>query len=161
MKDQNDPYIFYNRVRWFLQGWKNNKDLFPDGLIYEGCNNDGESNYISAKSVLEPIQHSGGSAAQSGIFHVFDSLFKIQHKDAFIKQMRPYMVKQHREFVECIESTAQELSIADYVQSKKTHQLYSQLVEAYDGCIAALQTFRTAHIAIVTRYCCDCNVSQF
>lgn len=43
MKDQNDPYIFYNRVRWFLQGWKNNKDLFPDGLIYEGCNNDGLS----------------------------------------------------------------------------------------------------------------------
>lgn len=39
----------------------------PKGLIYEGIQ-------------TEPLEYSGGSAAQSSLLHCFDELFEIKHK---------------------------------------------------------------------------------
>lgn len=36
--EQCDPYLFYNRVRVYLSGWKGNPD-FPNGVIFEGITN--------------------------------------------------------------------------------------------------------------------------
>jgi indoleamine 2,3-dioxygenase len=35
MPEKCDPYIYYQRVRLPMSGWRNNPDL-PDGLLYEG-----------------------------------------------------------------------------------------------------------------------------
>lgn len=40
----------------------------PKGLIYEGIQ-------------TEPLEYSGGSAAQSSLLHCFDELFGIKHKE--------------------------------------------------------------------------------
>jgi indoleamine 2,3-dioxygenase len=34
MGEKCDPYIYYQRVRQPMSGWRNNPDL-PDGLVYE------------------------------------------------------------------------------------------------------------------------------
>ena len=35
MPEKCDPFIYYNRVRPYIFGWKNNPAT-PDGVIYEG-----------------------------------------------------------------------------------------------------------------------------
>jgi len=35
MKERCDPYVYYNRVRPYIHGWKNSPTL-PNGLAYEG-----------------------------------------------------------------------------------------------------------------------------
>lgn len=51
----------------FLLSWKDNPAM-PDGLIYEGVSD-------------EPMEYSGGSAAQSTILHAFDELLGIRHSE--------------------------------------------------------------------------------
>lgn len=51
-----DPYIYYQRVRPYIHGWKNHPDL-PRGVIYEG---------VEAYSG-QPQQFRGETGAQSAI----------------------------------------------------------------------------------------------
>lgn len=46
--------------------WKDNPCM-PKGLVYEGVQ-------------AEPIEYSGGSAAQSSLLHCFDELLGVRHK---------------------------------------------------------------------------------
>ena len=88
-----DPYIFYTRVRKFLQGWRGNP-LIPEGMIYEGVSE-------------EPQLFHGGSAAQSCILAVFDAFLSVQHEREqtrqFMRDMRFYMPGLHRHFLNHVE----------------------------------------------------------
>eukprot|EP01027_Heterolobosea_sp_BB2_P017799 GEZU01025175.1.p1 GENE.GEZU01025175.1~~GEZU01025175.1.p1 ORF type:complete len:326 (+),score=93.34 GEZU01025175.1:248-1225(+) len=153
MKEQNDPYIFYNRVRQCLAGWKNNPD-FPNGVTYEGV--------ASGKDVQ--LFCTGGSAAQSTTLHVFDELLGIRHASPFLQEARDYMPAKHRQFVNELrvlchdgDSTAANGGnnsgignnrIREYVLSSTN----TELREAYNDCVAKLEQFRSKHIQIVAQY---------
>ncbi|XP_061328480.1 indoleamine 2,3-dioxygenase 2-like [Pezoporus flaviventris] len=134
MHDHVDPAVFYSVIRIFLSGWKDNPAM-PDGLIYEGVSD-------------EPMEYSGGSAAQSTILHAFDELLGIRHSDesaAFLHRMRGYMPPPHRAFVEEIHRAP---SLKQRVLSSGDTRLHA----AFNQCVSALADFRSHHIAIVTKY---------
>uniref|UniRef100_A0A8C6J0W6 Uncharacterized protein n=1 Tax=Melopsittacus undulatus TaxID=13146 RepID=A0A8C6J0W6_MELUD len=118
----------------FLLSWKDNPAM-PDGLIYEGVSD-------------EPMEYSGGSAAQSTILHAFDELLGIRHSEesaAFLHRMRGYMPPPHRAFVEEIHRAP---SLKQLVLSSGDTRLH----EAFNQCVSALVDFRSYHITIVTKY---------
>lgn len=143
------PQSFYKRVRPYFAGWTNDTAM-PEGLHY-GPGSPGEF-------------YSGASAGQSPIFHVLDIALGIVHPEhpqdeetqakatkvgvpgAFIREMRKYMLREHRE---CIEHLEDRLTIRTYV---KANQENSPLRHAYNECVSALETFRSTHIRMVSFY---------
>uniref|UniRef100_A0A672UFM3 Indoleamine 2,3-dioxygenase 2 n=1 Tax=Strigops habroptila TaxID=2489341 RepID=A0A672UFM3_STRHB len=113
-----------------LLSWKDNPAM-PDGLIYEGVSD-------------EPMEYSGGSAAQSTILHAFDELLGIRHT-AFLHRMRDYMPPPHRAFVEEIRRAP---SLKQHVLSSRDTRLH----KAFNQCVSALADFRSYHITVVTKY---------
>ncbi|XP_053318802.1 indoleamine 2,3-dioxygenase 2-like [Spea bombifrons] len=134
MYDYVDSDVYYNTIRIFLSGWKNNPSM-PDGLIYEGA-------------AEEPLHFSGGSAAQSSVFHVFDELFGIQHQPEsadFLLKMRQYMPPAHQDFIERIKKVP---NLAGYIQRSED----PDLLAAFNQCITALTELRSLHIRIVSKF---------
>ena len=68
MKERCDPYVYYNRVRPYIHGWKNNPSL-PNGLSYEG---------VEAYAG-QPQQYRGETGAQSTIVPCLDAGLAITH----------------------------------------------------------------------------------
>ncbi|XP_028415868.1 indoleamine 2,3-dioxygenase 2-like [Dendronephthya gigantea] len=131
------PEFFYGKIRIFLAGWKN-YETFPEGLFYEGVDS-------------KPMQFSGGSAAQSTTFQIFDAVLGVVHpkvedgEKSFLESMLDYMPRWHREFVFYVRNGP---SVRDYVQNCKC----DVLKKLYNDCVESLQKFRSFHIQIVTRY---------
>ena len=109
-----DPYIFYTRVRKFLQGWRGNP-LIPNGMVYEGVSE-------------QPQLFHGGSAAQSCILAVFDAFLSVSHEREqtrqFMRDMRFYMPGLHRHFLQFVE---QHVSVRDQVARHCYGEHYSPL----------------------------------
>ncbi|XP_066500591.1 indoleamine 2,3-dioxygenase 1 [Hoplias malabaricus] len=127
-----DPLVFYGIMRIFLSGWKDNPTL-AEGLVYEGVKD-------------EPLEFSGGSAAQSSLLHCLDELLGIKHKEksgAFLIRMRSYMPPSHRHFIEDISTSP---SLRDFVLK----QADGSLTQAYDHCVDRLVALRSYHINIVS-----------
>ncbi|XP_068012864.1 indoleamine 2,3-dioxygenase 2 [Melanerpes formicivorus] len=134
MHDHVDPAVFYAVIRIFLSGWKDNPAM-PDGLIYEGV-------------AEEPMEYSGGSAAQSSVLHAFDELLGIHHSQqssAFLHRMRDYMPPAHRAFVE-------EIRRGPSLRQLLLRSGSPRLRAAFNRCVSALVDFRSYHITIVTKY---------
>nr|BAU94261.1 indoleamine 2,3-dioxygenase 1 [synthetic construct] len=134
MHDHVDPNIFYGTLRIYLSGWKDNP-MMPEGLLYEGVSD-------------EPLQFSGGSAAQSSTIQCFDVLLGIQHSTesgAFLRRMRDYMPPAHRQFIETVASGP---SLRQFVLSSGD----ADLCQAYNQCVSALVDLRNYHINVVAKY---------
>lgn len=132
MMEKCDPYIFYHRVRPFLAGWP------EPGLIYEGVN-------------TMPQLLAGGSAAQSSLIQALDVGLGVVHTSPktrpFLEEMRAYMPRPHRAFLRALEAGP---NVAEFVNNHR--ESHPQLVQAYNDCIAQLDTFRRKHIEISVRY---------
>lgn len=131
MPEHCDPYIYYNRVRPYIHGWKNQPAL-PDGLIYEGVY-DGK-----------PQQFRGETGAQSSIVPALDAVLGIKHKpdvlSEYLREMRDYMPPAHREFIAGIRSV-------------REHVLqHLELRDAYNDCVTELEKFRAKHFEYAARY---------
>jgi len=138
MPERCDPYIYYNRVRPYIHGWKNNPAL-PDGLVYEGMFDE------------VPQFFRGETGAQSTIVPSLDAVLGVTHeKDelrVYLQEMREYMPAEHRQFLEKLESRA---AIREFVAaSKKQHP---DLADIYNRCIDLLYRFRTTHLNYAARY---------
>eukprot|EP01080_Neovahlkampfia_damariscottae_P007937 gene7937-12406_t len=135
MRQMCSPTIFYNRVRLYLSGWEKGSEKFPNGVVYEGVSS--ESQY-----------YLGGSAAQSTPMHIFDELFNIKHKIKLLTEMRDYMPKEHRQFINDVNKWSDGNRLSNFVvesQNMKLKELYNETLNEIIG-------FRSYHIQIVTSY---------
>ena len=89
MPEKCDPFIYYNRVRPYIFGWKNNPAT-PNGVIYEGVEEYGGT----------PQLFRGETGAQSSIVPALDALLGVTHSNdplkEYLDEMRLYMPKEHR-----------------------------------------------------------------
>lgn len=140
MIERCDPYIYFNRVRPYIHGWKDNPTL-PHGLIYEGVD----------EYQNKPQQFRGETGAQSSIIPVMDALFNIEHQNdllrAYLQEMRIYMPPTHREFLEKIEASD---GVRHYVMN---HYKSTPLLRSlYNECIELLVHFRSIHLHYAALY---------
>jgi len=138
MPSNCDPYIYYHRVRPYIHGWKNHPE-FPNGLIYEG---------VEAYQG-KPQQFRGETGAQSGIIPCMDGLLGITHQDDMLKnyllEMRIYMPKAHRIFLEKIEKQSR---VRKYIQKQND----TALKDAYNSCVTLVNRFRQTHLSYAASY---------
>jgi indoleamine 2,3-dioxygenase len=146
MKERCDPYVYYNRVRPYIHGWKNSPSL-PNGLAYEGV-----EPYAG-----QPQQFRGETGAQSSIVPCIDAGLGIAHAPdpltLYLQEMRDYMPPRHRSFIEVLEKTTDDLGrplLAGYVRDRKLRQ--PDLWTAYVACVDLLAQFREIHIGYADSY---------
>jgi indoleamine 2,3-dioxygenase len=140
MPENCDPTIYYNRVRPYIHGWKDNPGL-PKGLVYEGV----------AAYGGEPQRFRGETGAQSSIIPSLDEALGIRHMAdplrPYLMEMREYMPPDHRRFIATIE---QGPSIRDFLI--KHHKDRPSLRETYNHCVQLIGRFRTTHLEYAARY---------
>ncbi len=133
-----DPYIYFNRVRPYIHGWKDNPAL-PEGVIYEGV----------AETGGKPRAFRGQTGSQSSIVPAMDALFNIGHEDdplkAFLDDLHAYRPPQHRAFIDAVRDTSALRSIVKSLGG-------SLLIEGYNACIRQVAAFRTRHLEYAASY---------
>lgn len=138
MIENCDPYIYYNRVRPYIHGWKGNPAL-PEGLIYEGVEKFGG----------KPQSFRGQTGSQSSIVPTMDALLQIAHENdplrEFLDELHAYRPPRHRKF---IEDVARLSTLRTFV--KDSNDL--ELVRLYNGLIDHVQKFRTQHLEYAANY---------
>ncbi|MEK7703010.1 MAG: hypothetical protein AAB317_03515 [Nitrospirota bacterium] len=135
-----DPYIYFTRVRPYIHGWKNNPAL-PSGMIYEGV-----SEYQNL-----PQKFRGETGAQSSIIPSLDAALTVTHEDdplkRYLMEMREYMPKADRAFIEQLESGA---SIRNFVLSR--YKQVPLMRERYNEAIDLVERFRSTHLRYADQY---------
>jgi indoleamine 2,3-dioxygenase len=100
MPEKCDPFIYYNRVRPYIFGWKNNPTT-PEGVVYEGVDE-----YENTPQIFR-----GETGAQSSIVPMLDALLGVTHSDdplkEYLDEMRLYMPKEHRDLLNALDSWSQ------------------------------------------------------
>lgn len=140
MVEKCDPYIYYNRVRPYIHGWKDNPVL-PHGVVYEG---------VEAYRG-EPQKYRGETGAQSAIIPSIDAALNISHRDdplkTYLQEMREYMPSNHQMFIMSVEMGP---SVRDYVRANRTS--YPELTTAYNECVHWVELFRAKHLEYAATY---------
>ncbi|MDC3256838.1 indoleamine 2,3-dioxygenase [Acidimicrobiia bacterium] len=100
MPEKCDPFIYYNRVRPYIFGWKNNPTT-PEGVVYEGV-----EEYENKPQIFR-----GETGAQSSIVPMLDALLGVTHSDdplkEYLDEMRLYMPREHRDLLNALDSWSQ------------------------------------------------------
>ena len=146
MTERCDPYVYYNRVRPYIHGWKNSPSL-PSGLSYESV-----ETYAG-----QPQQFRGETGAQSTIVPCLDAGLGITHAPdpltLYLQEMRDYMPPRHQAFLQALESATEDRGrplLAGYVRDRKL--LAPDLWAAYCTCVDLLANFREIHIGYADSY---------
>ena len=146
MKERCDPYVYYNRVRPYIHGWKNSPSL-PNGLAYKGVE------FYGGK----PQQLRGETGAQSTIVPCLDAGLGIAHAPdpltLYLQEMRDYMPPRHRAFLQALETATDDRGrplLAGYVRDRKLDT--PDLWAAYCVCVDLLAQFREIHIGYADSY---------
>lgn len=130
-----DTEYFFNYVRIYLSGSK--KKCLPNGITLKTMTD----NII--------IKHDGGSAAQSSLIPILDVLFNIEHPEHggdFLRKMRNYMPRFHREFITFIEDRYKDFSRSILESNDST------LIGLYHDSIVNLMQFRKTHTSLIHNY---------
>lgn len=146
MNERCDPYVYYNRVRPYIHGWKDSLAL-PNGLLYQGV-----EPYAG-----QPQQFRGETGAQSAIVPCLDAGLGIAHAPdpltVYLREMREYMPPPHRSFLQNLEKTSDHLGrpvLSGYIRDRRcTHP---DLWAAYRLCVDLLAQFREIHIGYADSY---------
>ena len=140
MPEWCDPHTYYQRVRPYIHGWKNNPAL-PDGLVYEGVKAFGG----------RPQQLRGETGAQSAIVPCLDAVLGVAHRDdplrEYLLEMRDYMPPAHRRLLAAYEDGP---SVRHCVETNGRRA--PALAEAYDACLQWIEQMRTLHLEYASEY---------
>ena len=137
MPEKCDPFIYYNRVRPYIFGWKNNPAT-PNGVIYIDVDEyDGK-----------PQLFRGETGAQSSIVPALDALLGITHSNdplrEYLDEMRLYMHNDHRNLLnnldECSKNNRSNLTSQD------------NSVTLSNEIIKEVHTFRNKHLEYARIY---------
>ena len=140
MPEHCDPYIYYNRVRPYIHGWKNNPSV-PNGLIYKGV----------AEYKNQPQQFRGETGSQSSIIPCYSAALGIvQKKDQlsdYLLEMRDYMPREHRQFLERLERapSTREKILADLKAA-------AGIKDSYNACVNGIDRFLSTHLIYAASY---------
>lgn len=138
MVDRCDPYIYFERVRPYIHGWKDNPAL-PNGIIYEGV-----ERYGTAGQAFR-----GQTGSQSSIVPSMDALMGIGHAadplKAYLDQLHIYRPPGHRHFMEDVRAASELRPFVERAQSKG-------LADAYNAIVQAVSDFRSRHLAYAASY---------
>lgn len=137
MPERCDPYIYYQRVRPYIHGWKNNPAM-PDGLIYEGV----------AKYDGKPQSFRGQTGSQSSIVPAMDGLFQVVHESdplrEFLDELHQYRPPRHRAFIEAVRDAS---SLRDFAKTQN-----QSVKDAFNACVEQVARFRTRHLEYAASY---------
>lgn len=137
MPERCDPYVYFQRVRPYIHGWKNNPAL-PAGLIYEGV----------AKYAGRPQAFRGQTGSQSSIVPAMDGLFQVVHESdplrEFLDELHAYRPPQHRRFIESIRDAS---TLRDFAKTQN-----QALKGAFNACVEQVARFRTRHLEYAASY---------
>ena len=138
MPDRCDPYIYFERVRPYIHGWKDNPAL-PHGLLYEGVERFG--GYGQA--------FRGQTGSQSSIVPAMDALMGVGHAQdpmkAYLDELHIYRPPAHRRF---IDDLRQESDLRGFVERVGR----PVLTDAYNANIQAVADFRSRHLEYAASY---------
>lgn len=137
MPERCDPYIYYQRVRPYIHGWKNNPAM-PDGLVYEGVEKFGG----------KPQSYRGQTGSQSSIVPAMDALFQVSHENdplrEFLDELHAYRPPAHRKFIEALR---EESRLRDFAKTQN-----SGVRDAFNACVEQVARFRTRHLEYAASY---------
>lgn len=142
VKEGCDPDVYYNQVRPWFRG--EDSDEVKRKWIFEGIED--------CPGLCVPTELSGPSAGQSSLVHVLDIFLGVDHQATspgqlpFMSRMQAYMPRNHRLFLDHLKASPRPLRT--FVRDAGD----AELLAAYNCAIAALKTFRDAHMIIVTLY---------
>jgi len=138
MPERCDPYIYFERVRPYIHGWKDNPAL-PNGVIYEGV-----ERYGSA-----PQAFRGQTGSQSSIVPSMDALLGIRHAAdplrEYLDQLHEYRPQGHRRFIDDVRATS---TLREFAKQAQSHSLN----QAYNANIQAVADFRSRHLEYAASY---------
>jgi indoleamine 2,3-dioxygenase len=138
MPEWCDPYIYFNRVRPYIHGWKNNPAT-PSGVRYIGVERFGD----------QPQLFRGETGAQSSIIPCLDGMLGVEHQNdplkEYLMEMRTYQPPAHRAFLEMVESRS---GVRAFVQSAGS----AELSALYDEGVTAVENFRSLHLEYAAKY---------
>ncbi|MEP7350579.1 MAG: indoleamine 2,3-dioxygenase [Sphingorhabdus sp.] len=137
MVDRCDPYIYFQRVRPYIHGWKNNPAM-PDGLIYEGV-----EHYAG-----KPQAFCGQTGSQSSIVPAMDALFQVVHQSdplrEFLDELHRYRPPTHRAFIDAIREQS---TLRNFAKTQN-----SSLKDAFNACVEQVARFRSRHLEYAASY---------
>lgn len=138
MVDRCDPYIYYNRVRPYIHGWKGNPAL-PEGLIYEGVE----------KYNGTPQEFRGQTGSQSSIVPTMDALLQVEHENdplrEYLDELHEYRPPRHRKFIEAVRENSR---LREFVKEVKD----AELISLYNAVLTHVENFRTRHLEYAASY---------
>ncbi|MBO6503914.1 MAG: hypothetical protein JJ850_18250 [Kordiimonadaceae bacterium] len=138
MPERCDPFIYYQRVRPWIHGWKDNPAL-GKGLVYEGVKEAGD----------EPQAFRGQTGSQSSIVPTMDAFFGIQHASdpmkAYLDELHAYRPPAHRAFIDAVRAKS---TVREYIANHQEEDLRA----LYNDCISKLAHFRTKHLEYAASY---------
>jgi len=137
MPERCDPYVYFERVRPYIHGWRDNPAL-PNGIIYEG------TRYGDKAQAFR-----GQTGSQSSIVPSMDALLGVGHAAdplrEYLDQLHIYRPPSHRRFIDDVRSNSQ---LRSYVQKSGE----KNLTQAYNAVIQAVADFRTRHLEYAASY---------
>lgn len=138
MPERCDPYVYFQRVRPFIHGWKDNPALV-DGLIYDGV----------AKYAGRPQAFRGQTGSQSSLVPAMDALFGVEHNDdplrSFLVELHAYRPVLHRRLID-------DLRQASNLRRFAIAQRDPALISAFNACVQQVARFRTRHLEYAASY---------
>lgn len=145
-RNKVDPDYYYKHIRPWLLG---STSETPEGKwVFEGIERD--------PTLQLPTELFGSSAAQSSLIQSLDVFLGVDRYNdnnpntSFIQQMRLYMPRKHRAFLEHLGDpgvmTMRPLREVVKMASDK------RLLEAYNSAVRSLKEFRDTHMIIITLY---------